>query len=226
MLRGRYCEHYVRAMLPERYLIAKRDVISLGTKYETQLFERPFSRLRWWHYIREAGWGKASTGPLEEFQLQKALGGFRVTLGQPTYFAGTDPKTGFALKVSSQINQFDIETIKGPQHLRRQLGAAAAYIAMHPQFERFEVVGGITHPAMGAFMQRLGFHVLELSNVYEGPKGTAYATHQAFRVVNGKLFDPIPYDEFQPVGLYMKNDEFIAQFSDPQRIWMSTPREP
>jgi hypothetical protein len=223
MLRGQYCEPYVRALLPERYLIARRDVISLGTKYETQLFERPFSRLSWWHYIREAGWSKARIGPLEEFQLQKLLGGFSITLGQPTYFAGTDPKTGFMLNASSQINQLDIETIKGPQHLRQQLGAAAAYIAMHPKFERFEVVGGLTHPAMGTFMQRLGFHALELSEVYAGPKRTAYATHQAFRVVNGKPFDPIPYDEFQPVGVYMTNNEFIERFSDPRKIWMGMP---
>jgi hypothetical protein len=204
-------------------LIAKRDVISLGTKYETQLFERPYSRLSWWHYIREAGWTKVPRGPIEEYQPVKQFDDFAITARRTTFFSGHDPQNDYSIEYFSKMNKLHIENIRGAQHLRQQLGTIAAYTCLHSELHLAETIGDVTHPAMGSFLRRLGFHALELDKVSEPLKAEVYALHQAFRVVNGKPFDPIPYDDFQPVGVYMTNNEFIERFSDPRKIWMGTP---
>jgi hypothetical protein len=197
----------VRSYLPESRLIEQRDAPALTYKY----FARQFGvGVRPEMLLSPSAWVAKRTGDLR-YQRKKQLGNVYVEARHRLPLSAYDSEqgVGFGYRGRSQAIMLHVSTIDGVQHLRQQLGLAAAYIQEHESLRTRPLVVGTTYRELANVAIRFGFRDAQVTRCDPDYRDSIQVMHKTFCAVNGVQ------RPFKLAAVYMPTTAFVQRFGAP-----------
>ena len=201
MARNSIARDVVRSYLPEHKLIKRNDFDALSVKYEARRSPGG-ARL-----IALRALESYRAYEEEEVEGEKIIDfdGVSLETGRRSVIAGedSDAKIRYGEYDASFLH---VDSVRGPQHLRQQLGHVAAYIQLHRDLQEIPYVVGVSYGEMARLGVAVGLREMTIKECDATYISDVQAQHAISFAASKRP------KEFRPAAVYLPTKEFIDTF--------------
>lgn len=201
MARNSIARDIMRSYLPERNLIKKGDFDALSVKYEARRSPGCARLLA----LRALDSYQAYEEEEAEGEKTIDFDGVSLEIGRPSVIAGEDGDARI------RYGEYDasflhVDTVRGPQHLRQQLGHVAAYIRLHEDLQEIPYVAGVSYDEMARLGRAAGLREMTIRECDATYMSDVQAQHAISFAASKRP------KKFEPAAVYLPTEEFIDTF--------------